>query len=119
MSRKLIYLVLALGLTLMSTAGADMVGWWKLDETSGTVASDSSGYGNNGTLQGDTQWVDGAIGGAIGLDGPRIRAKAQVSLYSENALRFHGPAKGYVPAPQSFIYSAMTRAHRLTHLAHQ
>ena len=27
-----------------------LVGWWKFDETDGTVASDSSGNGNDGTL---------------------------------------------------------------------
>jgi hypothetical protein len=29
-----------------------LVGYWKLDDLSGTVATDSSGYGNHGTLQG-------------------------------------------------------------------
>ncbi len=28
----------------------ELVGWWKLDEGSGTTAHDSSGYGDNGTL---------------------------------------------------------------------
>ena len=31
------------------TAGGNLISWWKLDETSGTIASDSSGYGNHGT----------------------------------------------------------------------
>ena len=29
-----------------------LVGYWKLDEGTGTTAYDSSGYGNNGTLTG-------------------------------------------------------------------
>jgi hypothetical protein len=45
------------------------VGWWKLDEMSGDVAFDSSGYGNHGTVIGGPQWVDGIKGGAIKLDG--------------------------------------------------
>lgn len=50
-----------------STTG--LVGWWKFDETSGTVAADSSGNGNNGTLIGNPTWVAGKIGGALSFDG--------------------------------------------------
>ncbi len=72
MSKKLIYfvpLVLVLGLTLMNTASAELVGWWRLDETSGTTVHDSSGNGNDGTLNGNPQWAAGIIGGALHLDG--------------------------------------------------
>jgi hypothetical protein len=31
-----------------------LVGWWKFDEGSGTVAYDSSGNGNDGNLTGRT-----------------------------------------------------------------
>ncbi len=50
---------------------AGLLGWWKLDESEGTTVADSSGNGNNGTLQGDPQWrpAEGKIGGAIELDG--------------------------------------------------
>jgi len=48
----------------------DLVGQWELDESSGTVASDSVG-GNDGTLNGDPVWwpSDGKIGGALEFDG--------------------------------------------------
>ncbi len=48
-----------------------MIGWWKLDETSGTIASDSTGLGNDGTLKGHAAWKpsEGIDGGAIDLDG--------------------------------------------------
>jgi hypothetical protein len=48
---------------------AALVGWWKLDETSGTVARDASGKGHNGTLRGNPQWVAGKVDGAMLLDG--------------------------------------------------
>ena len=38
---------------------SDLVGWWKLDETSGTVAADSSGNGRNGTVTGTASWNSG------------------------------------------------------------
>ncbi|MGA2092602.1 MAG: sugar-binding protein [Sedimentisphaerales bacterium] len=48
---------------------AGLVGWWKFDETEGTVAKDSSGGNHNGTLVGGAKWAPGKIGGAIDLDG--------------------------------------------------
>jgi len=48
-----------------------LVGWWKLDESSGLTAADSSGNGNDGTLtnmSGD-EWTTGQIDGALELDG--------------------------------------------------
>ena len=75
MCRKLIYLfcfVLLPGLVLTSAAeGADLslAGWWRFDEGSGSTVYDRSGNGNDGTLNGDPQWVAGKIGGALGFDG--------------------------------------------------
>ena len=46
-----------------------LVGWWKFDETNGTVAHDSSGNDNNGTLQGGAAWAQGKFGGALSFDG--------------------------------------------------
>jgi hypothetical protein len=62
-------LVLVLGLVLTSTAKADLVGWWKLDEGSGTTVSDASGKGHNGTIVGNPQWVSGVSGLALEFDG--------------------------------------------------
>jgi len=61
--------LLVLSLTLTNTASAELVGWWKLDDGSGTTAFDSSGNGNDGTLEGDPQWVEGQLGGALEGDG--------------------------------------------------
>ena len=47
----------------------NLVGWWKLDTTSGITAIDWSGHGNNGTIEGDPQWVEGFDGGAIAFNG--------------------------------------------------
>ena len=72
MCRKLIRLscfALMLGLVVTSVAQADLVGWWRLDDGSGTTAIDSSGGGNDGTFQGDPQWVAGKVAGALEMDG--------------------------------------------------
>jgi hypothetical protein len=60
---------LAMTVVLGSTTWGALVGHWKLDETSGTVAADSSGNGLNGTVQGGGTWVAGKIGGAWQADG--------------------------------------------------
>ena len=69
MSKKLICLFILLVLSLTASTSANLVAHWQFDETSGSVAHDASGNGNNGTLKGDPQWVAGRIGGAIQLDG--------------------------------------------------
>lgn len=64
-------------------ASAALVGYWKLDETTGTTASDSSGNGRNGTLMDGPTWdADGVLDGAIGLDGlnDRIHVPYHVDL---------------------------------------
>lgn len=55
-------------------AAANPVSWWKMDETTGTTAADSSGNGHNGTLNGTALtalvWMptSGISGGAIKFD---------------------------------------------------
>ena len=52
--------------------GADpsLIGWWKLNDGEGTIATDASGNGNDGTLAGDAAWVtEGYWDGALALDG--------------------------------------------------
>ncbi|HUT46759.1 MAG TPA: LamG domain-containing protein [Sedimentisphaerales bacterium] len=70
MCRKLICLLTFI--IVLGTAGnasAELVGYWRLDEGSGTIANDSSGNGHNGTLEGDPQWVVGRSGKALQFDG--------------------------------------------------
>jgi len=75
MSEKIICLfsvVLILGLAVSGAAQAadpSLVGWWKLDDGSGTTASDSSGNGNDGTLMGGAQWAVGKFVMAVEFDG--------------------------------------------------
>ncbi|HUU19368.1 MAG TPA: LamG domain-containing protein [Sedimentisphaerales bacterium] len=69
MSKKLIYLISALVLSMAGNASADLVVHWSLDEGSGTTANDFSGNGNDGTLNGDPQWATGKTGGALEFDG--------------------------------------------------
>jgi len=48
---------------------AGLIGHWEFDEGFGTTAGDSSGNGNDGTLNGGPPWVAGQIGGALDFDG--------------------------------------------------
>ena len=58
-----------------AAAGSSVVGLWHLDEASGTVATDSSGNGNNGTVSGGAQWVPGRFGAALSFDGSSARVR--------------------------------------------
>ena len=89
MCKKLIFLVSlisVLGSVWASPAEAadpGLVGWWKFDEVSGTVAADSSGHGINGTLVSDPAWrQDGVHKGCLFFDGDQahVRITHQDSL---------------------------------------
>lgn len=54
--------------------GADLVGWWKLDERSGSLAHDASGLGHDGTLTGAVSFSsDALLGNAASFTGPEGR----------------------------------------------
>jgi len=72
MSKRFVLLIcLGLVLNIVSQTSAQLLVHYKLDQTSGTVVTDSSGKGNDGTLSGDPQWaVDvGWSGGALEFNG--------------------------------------------------
>ncbi|MFC1604783.1 LamG-like jellyroll fold domain-containing protein, partial [Planctomycetota bacterium] len=79
MRRELVYLLLGglvLVVVLTGAARADLVGWWKFNEDSGTVAVDSSGNGNDGVLEGGTQRVAGQHGDGIQFNGSNSLVRA-------------------------------------------
>lgn len=51
--------------SLVDTAGSAPVGYWNLDEHTGTTAKDSSGNENTGTLTTSPVWVSGKIGSGV------------------------------------------------------
>lgn len=46
-----------------------LAGYWKLDDGSGTSATDASTNGNTGTLTNGPTWTTGQIGGAVSFNG--------------------------------------------------
>ena len=73
MSQKLIYLVsfvLVLSMVLTSVVKADLIGWWRLDEGTGTTVADVSGAEHHGLFaEGTPEWVEGKYGKALKFDG--------------------------------------------------
>ncbi len=71
--KKMIYLLCVIILSSLFqenlARAQELLGWWKLDDGTGKTAVDSSGKGNNGTVQGDGKWVEGKIGGAMEFNG--------------------------------------------------
>jgi len=89
MSRKFIGLLsLAVLLSLAPLTEAGLVGWWQLDEGTGTTAKDASGNGNDGTLQGNPTVVDGLSGKALAFANNRVAIPASKSLTGD---LFKGP----------------------------
>ena len=73
MCRKSICLVsftFVLVLVLTNFAQSELIGYWRFDEASGTIAADSAGGDNDGTLIGDDLvWTTGRSGGALSFPG--------------------------------------------------
>ena len=55
-------------LSKIAYAQSDLVGYWKFDKGSGSIAYDSSSYGNNGNIY-YASWVDGRIVKALSFNG--------------------------------------------------
>ncbi len=88
MSTRLIGVVAAmLVLGLSGAAVAGLVAHWKLDETSGTTALDSSGRGFNGTYQGGAALNQpGVYGTAVEFDGVDDRVQVPALNLNSNAV---------------------------------
>ena len=69
-------------LTSRADITTGLIAHWKFDETTGVVASDSSGRGNHATLWNftfdDSMWVPGRIGGALQFNPPDLTDDDQV-----------------------------------------
>jgi hypothetical protein len=53
---------------------AELIGYWPFEEGQGTETADITGNGNDGTFNGDVEWVPGYMGSAVRFDtaGERI-----------------------------------------------
>ncbi|MCL5279596.1 MAG: LamG domain-containing protein [Planctomycetes bacterium] len=70
MCKRVICLAFVCTLGLAPVVCADLVGWWKLDDGTGTVVKDSSGNGIDGNFVGNPKWVEGMNGtGGLEFDG--------------------------------------------------
>jgi hypothetical protein len=93
--------VLSLTPVIIPEGQHKLVAWWKFDEAKGSIASDSSGNNNTGTLVGGPQWqpANGKIGGALAFDGvddymecennPKINLTGGVSLSCQQSGQHH------------------------------
>lgn len=78
------YITSAYGNVLNTVAADNLVGWWKLDDTSGNTALDSSGYNNHGTGNNTFTFSNNTGGGKIG-----------------NAIYFNNSLSSYIMVPDA------------------
>ena len=60
-----------------------LIGHWKLDDGEGVIAVDSSGNGNDGTLEDGPTFVDGQFRQALAFEGSRVAIPASDSLTAD------------------------------------
>jgi Concanavalin A-like lectin/glucanases superfamily/Glycosyl hydrolases family 2, sugar binding domain/Glycosyl hydrolases family 2/Glycosyl hydrolases family 2, TIM barrel domain len=70
------------------TVPTDYVGYWPLDETSGTIAHDASFTGNNGTVNGAVWNADGKINGCLSFNGVNDEVQISNSLNNDFSMSF-------------------------------
>lgn len=72
-----------------------LVGWWRMEETSGTDVADSSGAGNHGTIAGSATWsTDAKEGdGSLTLDGADYVEIPSSIVDGENGVTLAGWAR--------------------------
>jgi len=68
MNKKLTVIALAAVLAWACTSSAELVGWWKFNEGSGSIAGDASGKGLDASIEGPI-WVEGQSGFALEFNG--------------------------------------------------
>ena len=61
--------LIAMVLGLLGSVSAELVVHWPLDDGAGTVATDASGNGNDGTFNGAPEWVEGYFGWGLHVRG--------------------------------------------------
>ncbi len=91
-------------MVLTSAVQANLVGWWKFDEGSGTTAIDSASS-NDGTVTSST-WVTGVIDGAIdpgGIGKIDIPAASVSSVGSEVSIAFWAYGDPAMPVANSMV----------------
>ena len=62
------------------TFGPGPVGWWKVDENTGSSPADSSGNGQSGSFTGTPSWVSGKFGSALYFNGSSQAVTATLSV---------------------------------------
>jgi hypothetical protein len=79
-----------------------LVSYFKLDESSGTFAADSSGNGHDGTLSGNkTEWIPGHFGGAVLFATDVDEAHVEFPTTGMSVAADRSPLWGYLNDPQA------------------
>ena len=86
---------------------------WSFDEGAGTIANDSSGNNNTGTLYGGPTWTDGQINKALSFDGTDdyVDCGNNESLNITNAITIEAWAKGERDASLIQFYPSIILLH--------
>ncbi len=90
MSRKSISFIVwvLIVATAASSAWGELIAYWPFDEGQGTTTVDATGNGNDGTLNGNVEWVAGVKGTALRFDtaGERVVTTGLDPTAANNAM---------------------------------
>ncbi len=97
-------------ITVDPNSGPTKTAWLKLDEGSGSTASDSSGNGHTGTLYSSPSWISGKFSNALSFNGSSsYMGISNFSLNSSFSISFwFKPASGSLDANQGSYHYAFS-----------
>ena len=87
------------GAEIREEYGGTLAAYWKFDEGTGSIAHDSSAFGNDGTLMNEPTWVDGLplLGKALQFDTNYVRVPGSPALEFSNPITVMAWAKSEAP----------------------
>ncbi len=93
-----------------------LVGHWTFDDGSGSAATDSSGYGNHGTMA-NASWVSGKKGGALDFNGSSSTVSIPINAFEtieeEVTIAFWAYGDAAQPVNNSIFYASAGGARAL------
>jgi len=95
-----------------AASNTGLVGYWNFNEATGTIAHDTSGKGNSGTLTNGPTWTGGKFGKGINLDGNNdeivvgdVNAVDNISQFSVSAwIKTGATPSGYFTAKEATFW---------------
>lgn len=96
-----------------NSADLGLLAHWEFDETSGSIAADSTGNGYDGTLEGSPSWTTGKIGGGLNTTGGYVAIPSGIPLTNEVTISLWSYGDAALPAETTVLRASNSDSQRV------